>query len=121
MSRLKIGRTSMRVSSAFVSSLKTSSLSVMRLVVTFRRRFRVRVPSSTTRGVGAMHSTISCVRGRVRWFVLRRNERQKLLFPQGTTIQEAPRGDKPRFQPSIFLEFYPVGRCRGANGLVRVV
>lgn len=59
--RLNISRTRIAVSSAFVSSLNTSSLSVIRLVVTFRRRFGIRVPSSITRGVGAIGSAMRCV------------------------------------------------------------
>ncbi len=55
----------------FAGSLNTSSLSVMRLVVSFRGGFSVRVPSSSTNsGVSAMNSTVGCVRSGIgTWFI----------------------------------------------------
>lgn len=62
-SMLGISPRAVAPSAAFMSSLKTSSLSVFRVVVKVRRSFSVRVSGRRTRGVAAIRSTISRVRG----------------------------------------------------------
>ncbi len=62
ISGLNMSRTRMMTATDFAGSLNTSSLSAIRLVVRFRGRFNVGVPSSRTRGVTAMNSTVDCVR-----------------------------------------------------------
>lgn len=69
--QFNISRTGIAERLAFRGSLKTSSLSVIRLIVRLRSIFTIRVSSRSTRGVVAMKSTISCVSSRgwkSRWF-----------------------------------------------------
>lgn len=96
ISGLNIRRSRIAARTDFAGSLKTSSLSAMRLVVRFRGRFNVSVPSSRTRGVNAMNSTMSCVRRRTGWSSFVGVRLGEIMMANLNTV--APiNGDMPRF------------------------
>ncbi len=62
-SALSMGRSRVSTSAGVTASLNTSDLSIIRVLVSVRSRFSVRVPSDRVRGVRAISRLIRCVRG----------------------------------------------------------